>query len=49
MPEYHVGCGPISGEMKREHREWYGYEWSLKDGRKVTLGIKIEEGHKENG
>lgn len=83
MAEYHVGCGPISGEIfagtlsknkdrwlnrstvtdeainavrdhlvdmaRREHREWYGYEWYLKDGRKVALSIKIEEGHKEGG
>ena len=83
MTEYHVGCGPISGEIfagtlsknkdrwlnrstvtdeainavrdhlivmaKQEHKEWYGYEWSLKGGGKVTLSIKIEEGHKEDG
>ena len=82
MAEYHVGCGPISGEIfagtlskdkskwlnrsvatdeainaVRDHlvsmaridkRNTYGYEWTLKNGGKVTLMVKIEEESKDD-
>lgn len=82
LAEYHVGCGPISGEIfagtlsknkdrwinrstvtdeaigavrdhlvdmaRRDKRNTYGYEWTLKNGGKVTLMVKVEEGSKDD-
>lgn len=31
-----------------EHRDTYEYEWRMKDGGKVTLMVKIEEGSKDD-
>ncbi len=32
----------LINQMTLEKQDWYGYEWSRKDGRKVVLSISVK-------